>query len=88
VALSGSILTVGMHTVSAPPRSLPGAQLTAAARVLHYVAAVEGVTPQVMSQDLQQGMTLLRIANGKYADVSCFSPLSSLFARRRRSLSR
>ena len=70
VALAGSILTVGAHTASAAPRPRPVVRVVTEAQVLRSVALVEGVTPQVLTADLQQGMTLLQIANGKYADAA------------------
>ena len=44
-----------------------------AGAALAKIAAVEGVTPQVLQQDLNQGETLLQIAGTKYADANALA---------------
>jgi hypothetical protein len=58
---------------AAPKSSTAKAKSPAAASLLTRVAAVEGVTPKVLRQDLQQGQTLLQIAGNKYADANALA---------------
>lgn len=51
----------------------PATAARPAGRLVQQIASVEGVTPQVLRQDLQQGQTLLQIANGKYTDANALA---------------
>jgi hypothetical protein len=70
VALGTALLagTAGVsHAASSAPT--PGKR----AGIMRQVAAVEGVTPQVLGQDLKQGQTLLQIAGNKYSDANALA---------------
>jgi hypothetical protein len=64
LVMSAALVLGGAGLAAAAPATPP------AGRVVQQIASVEGVTPQVLRQDLQQGQTLLQIANGTYADAN------------------
>jgi hypothetical protein len=70
-AALGTALLAGTAGVShaASSSATPGKR----AGIIQQVAAVEGVTPQVLRQDLKQGQTLLQIAGSKYSDANALA---------------
>jgi hypothetical protein len=73
LALAGSLLILPVTQITHAAPSQPGAAATQRARLplsLAYVASVEGVTPQVLRQDLQAGQTLLQIAQAAHSQYA------------------
>jgi hypothetical protein len=68
-----SLLMSGAMVLGASGTSLAAPATPKVGRIVQQIATVEGVTPQVLRQDLRQGQTLLQIANGKYADANALA---------------
>jgi hypothetical protein len=73
----GAALVLGSGAVAFAAPGTPAGTGTArsnhAGAALARIAAVEGVTPQVLQQDLTQGETLLQIAGTKYANANALA---------------
>jgi hypothetical protein len=70
LVVAGSLLILPAAQITQAAPASPGTHRGTSSLSLAYVASVEGVTPQVLQQDLQAGQTLLQIAqtaHSKYA---------------------
>jgi hypothetical protein len=63
MGVSASVLAAAAPSAKVHPKALQRGQ------IVNRIAAVEGVTPAVLRQDLQAGQTLLQVAGAKYASA-------------------
>jgi hypothetical protein len=73
LALAGSLLVFPVAQITQAAPANPGATGAQRAHLplsLSYIASVEGVTPQVLQQDLQAGQTLLQIAQAAHSQYA------------------